>query len=178
MTSIYGEIKMKALWYCPMPKKANEYLIKGSDGKYFCSFPFENADALNGKVVAISDYDVEKIYFTGVQYVTKTLLERELKERSRQSLDGQPKYAIHIRDLYIFKMNVKLDELLKCPKPTSLWIEKEPRNMTICYSGFASERINIYEKCVLIPVKPEQLASILNGTKTTELRKRILKDMK
>lgn len=70
-------------------------------------------------------------------------------------------YAIHIKNLHIFDTP---KDLIQCS------LLKAPQNM--CY-GFYKED----ERVIVISIRPEWLCKILNGEKTIEVRKKILKEM-
>lgn len=116
-------------------------------------------------------------------------------------------YAIHIKNLHIFDKPKELSEYLQSNLPNpkhikfanweanyywalgdyttnhsqmtckqlvetfnnSISIKKAPQNMCYCYEE--------KEKKVLISIKPEWLCKILNGEKTIEVRKKVLKEM-
>ena len=133
---------------------------------------------------------------------TKTLSNKELKKRSCLSYqdlikylgDGEPNevigYALHISNLNVFDKPLSLGECEKDfkGKPAShYWIgrltdnyvddnwsdlvnvQRAPQNMMwVWYKG---------ERYVLISIQPKWLCKILNGEKTIECRKRILKEM-
>lgn len=71
-------------------------------------------------------------------------------------------YALYLENIKVFDKPKKLDEYS---------ITKTPQNMRYCYDKCG-------EKYVLISIKPDHLVKILNGEKTIEIRKKILKEMK
>lgn len=87
-------------------------------------------------------------------------------------------YAIHIKNLHIFD---KPRELEDYEDEWEYPLEKAPQNMRRCYSTLYSNieadmpiRTDSY---ILISIKPEWLCKILNGEKTIEVRKKVLKEM-
>jgi predicted transcriptional regulator len=181
--------ELKLLLYCT---KAKPYLTRGNDGSVYPSCVISDGIQewhLNGKIVAECDFEVEKITtfkdYTGyeeydIHYQTaKRDYERLLQETclNNQQLDnylqGENGYAIHIKNLHIFD---EPKELNKCWANTNAWrfsnhrIEKAPQNMQYCGNW------NL-EKCILISIQPQWLCKILNGEKTIEVRKKILKEM-
>ena len=181
---------MKLLLYCT---KAKPYLMN-LNTKYFISSDRESLRYidkqdmkdynLNGKIVAECDFEVEEIYlketYIEAWLETKTLSEEQLREKSCLRLDelyhylNEDKgYAIHIKNLHIFD---KPRELSECWKNTNAWIfsneklYKAPQNMQYCGDW------NL-KKAILISIRPEWLCKILNGKKTIEIRKKVLKEM-
>lgn len=142
-----------------------------------------NFNVLNGKIVAECDYEIEEIRMLedcNMTFLTQTLSEEELLKKSClegyelgnylgdnafRHINGK---AIHIKNLHIFNDPRKLNEYcnLKCSKCGSI---KAPQNMMYVYKD------NI--KYVLISIHPEHLCKILNGEKTIEVRKKVLKCM-
>lgn len=139
------------------------------------------------------------------EYTTKSLSEKELLNKScldmwqmEEYFNGKNGYAIHIRNLHIFDELMGLSEYSKkiehkkcdyCEEHCKFYynkntmsgetnkgcteyhpIRKAPQNMMYCYD--ASENKNI-----LISIRPEWLCKILNGEKTIEIRKKVLKEM-
>lgn len=189
---------MKLLLYCT---KAKPYLYKTEDTTYpaypigyhtdkYLKVKLSNTNELanlNGKIVAECDYEVEEIELledSNATMITNTLSEEELLKKSclegyelcNYLYDnlwcGQKGYAIHIKNLYIFD---KPKELSKCyyltlEKGFLRQIKKAPQNM--CYALTTRD-----DKDILISIKPEWLCKILNGEKTVEVRKKVLKEM-
>lgn len=86
------------------------------------------------------------------------LLPQQLLDYIKLGKDG---YALHLSNIKIFD------------KPKELYdynIEKAPQNMMRVYDKFDNEYI-------LISVQSEWLCKILNGEKTIEVRKKVLKEM-
>jgi len=98
-------------------------------------------------------------------------------------LKGKNGYAIHIKNLHIFDEPRELSEYMAYDKSYDNmfgWafeekekykpITKAPQNMMYAYD-------NELNKYILISIRPEWLCKILNGEKTIEVRKKVLKEM-
>lgn len=166
---------MKLLLYCT---KAKPYLYK------LFTRPFDLTDnkindniKLNGKVVAECDFEVEEIYpfykdfeCEDIFYEIPNKLDfDDLLKKScldNQQLDdylyANKGYAIHIKNLNIYKSPREL---------SSYTCVKAPQNMQYVYTCYDK---NEY---VLISIQPQWLCKILNGEKTIEVRKKVLKRM-
>jgi predicted transcriptional regulator len=192
-----------------MPKDQEEFengiefsLSSGEEFKQACIDIKALSLYLNGKIVAVSDFEVEKITtfkdYTGYEeydthYQTaKRDYERLLQETclNNQQLDdylqGENGYAIHIENLYKFIKPKELKDLYVKGayhnaeqmftdeiKINGEWFHpmtRAPQNM--CYAFDKNGN-----KYVLISVHPEWLAMILNGLKTIEVRRKVLKEM-
>lgn len=159
-------------------------------------------DSLNGKIVAECDFEVEKIekgYGTHhasfdekgcfddyYDYMTKTIDEDVLLKRSCLNIEEletyNPNYAIHINNLKIFDEPKKItayhcktnknDELCLNGGCGYKFFYKAPQNMMKVYDHWGKG--NDY---ILISVRPEWLCKILNGEKTIEVRKKVLREM-
>lgn len=131
---------------------------------------------------------------------TKTLSNKELEKRSCLSYqdlikylgDGEPNevigYALHISNLNIFDKPLELKDTYtrecnwnKCSKckdgkdgnikccTIDIPLSRAPQNMMwVWHNG---------ERKVLISIRPEWMCKILNGEKTIELRRKVLKGM-
>ena len=184
--------KIKLLLYCTKAKnKYYDLLVRDEHyGKPFYLYGAitENFENLNGKIVAECDFEVEKIErttFIGIGriydgYTTKSLGENELLYASKideitfiNYLKGKNGYAIHIKNLNIFDEAKYIQDYSKTKNPYD-YIEKAPQNMMYCYD---IESFNKCEKKVLISIHPEWLCKILNGEKTIEVRKKVLRGM-
>ena len=156
---------------------------------------------LNGKIVAECDFEVEEIKLledSNATMITNTLSEEELLKKSclegyelcNYLYDnlwcGQKGYAIHIKNLHIFDKPKELsycfteklykiidkiftDEIMTDGK----WyrpVNKAPQNM------MRVKRV-LQEDGILISIRPQWLCKILNGEKTIEVRKKVLKEM-
>lgn len=167
---------MKLLLYCTkakpqLSKVSREYvLIKFKDNQNV----FE---ALNGKIVAECDFEVEKINVLDCTFRTFNLDEKEILNKScltyhelfeyLKNRDNPRGYIIHIKNLHIFEEPKELSEY-GMDFPISP-IVKAPQNMM--YAN------GIGERYILISIRPEWLCKILNGEKTIEIRKKVLKGM-
>ena len=173
---------MKALLYCT---KSKPYIYpkfwRGS----------ESGEKLNGKIVAECDFEVEELdcihYTSGdVNYCTITLNTYNLLKNScltYEELDEYLKekdgYAIHIKNLKIFDEPRELS-YYRCKKSLE-YIKQAPQNMMYIYELIDNCELhylgsNIVER-ILISIRPEWLCKILNGEKTIEVRKKVLKEM-
>lgn len=180
---------MKLLLYCT---KSNPNLNKlyGKNWFYFGEKLIDLDVRLNGKIVA--QCDCEKIERIFINFVPKDLEElnklqsiiymtnnKELLEKSCLSVDqiddylnGKIGYALHISNLEEFNN----------PKELRYYgVKTAPQNM--CYKRYPVPFDNelggweIDKETIIISIKPEHLANILNGKKTIEVRKKILKNM-
>lgn len=176
---------MKLLLYCT---KAKPYIMKYKDGKYKEIASFYNKqdlatyDLLNGKIVAECDFEIEDLRIVdddplgAYWYETKTLSENEVLEKSCLTGDelfdylGEDNegYAIHIKNLHIFDKPRELD-FYSSNFDYFKKVEKAPQNMMKVWEDQESPR-------VLISIRPEWLCKILNGEKTIEVRKKVLKE--
>ena len=145
-------------------------------------------------------------YGTGLGYKGTKTNQNKLANKSclytYRDIDGYLKgkngYAIHIKNLNIFDELMGLSEYNKkieykkcdnCEEHCEFYynkntmfgitnkgctkyylIRKAPQNMMYCYDGND-------EKYVLISIQPKWLCKILNGEKTIEIRKVVLKEM-
>jgi predicted transcriptional regulator len=154
---------------------------------------------LNGKIVAECDYEVEEITtfedYTGceIYYETNKVDYERLLQKScldNQQLDdylyGDKGYAIHIKNLNIFDKPKELEYFNSYKDDNYNVIEKAPQYMMYAYYITKSYADTIwekpfvrytYDKYVLISIKRQWLCKILNGGKTIEVRKKVLKEM-
>lgn len=163
-------------------------------------------EELNGKIVAECDFEVSNIesyqsfYNYGFVYYTTRkepfryfsytdLLEASCLQDNEccKYLGSNNGYAIHIKNLHIFDEPKELNNYItkqcqfgKCSTceygkkevhcgTIDTPITKAPQNMMYCYEDG--------EMKVLISIRPEWLCKILNGEKTIEVRKKVLKEM-
>jgi len=134
------------------------------------------------------------------EYTTKSLGEKELLYASKideitfiNYLKGKNGYAIHIKNLHIFDKPRELSNYhipygcinISCVEKTKgkylgcslvrhckmTQIKKAPQNMMKVESKIDDKDY------VLISIRPEWVCKILNGEKTIECRKRVLKEM-
>ena len=172
---------MKLLLYCTKAKPYLRELFKCNEKKhrYYTSLDLKN-NALNGKIVAECDFEVEKLFIKyGEGWQTDTIKGTENIEKlsciNREQLYQYCKgngYAIHIKNLNVFDKPRKLSDYKGNSKGNFFKIiEKAPQNMQMVLN----EKL---EDCILISIRPKWLCKILNGEKTIECRKKVLKEMK
>lgn len=154
---------------------------------------------LNGKIVAECDFEVEEITYElygdldwqhDYLPTTNTMGICNLENAScldrdeiENYLKGNEGYAIHIKNLNIFytpkelseyytkkKNNVEKDEDLFMDGILHTPIKSAPQNMM-----YAKQLLR--EDKILISIQPQWLCKILNGEKTIEVRKKVLKEM-
>jgi predicted transcriptional regulator len=192
-------MKKKLLLYCT---KAKPYITQGNDGSVYPSCVISDGIQewhLNGKIVAECDFEVEEIRLTkslylDEDYITNTLREKEILKYSCLSyceladyLGGKDGYAIHIKNLHIFDKSKELSDYYKFDgiyNDINNWktIDKAPQNMMYAYDliselGFSGTYNMQLIKKVLISIQPQWMCKILNGDKTIEVRKVVLKEM-
>lgn len=152
-------------------------------------------DRLNGKIVAECDFKVEKIRkgwgsLNGTRYFRNSVnhyypdyeLEKqsclsfdEINNYLKGALNENCGYAIHIQNLHIFDKPKELSDyhISYFNKELGMMrehhIEKAPQNMCKVFN----EKNNY----ILISIRPKWLCKILNGEKTIEVRKKVLKEM-
>ena len=192
---------MKLLLYCT--KKLPRLVFRQyelSDGRWYEGFQCGTKDyvginelgdceTLNGKIVAECDYEISEIefkfafslnvplyitkrkepfkYFSYIDLLKASCLQDNEMFKYLGEKDGK---AIHIKNLHIFDWPKELGEYCKDKYTIITWhyVKKAPKNMMYVFDG--------NEKKVLISIHPEQLCKILNGEKTIEVRKKVLKD--
>ena len=156
-------------------------------------------NSLNGKIVAECDFEVEEIslyygtnhamfdekgYFDdNYDYMTNSLDEEKLLKDSclksielEKYLGDKNGYVIHIKNLHIFDKPRELSDYCKINKKLAQEgeyetcdIKQTPQNMMYCEDGLETK--------ILISIQPQWLCKILNGEKTIEVRKKVLKEM-
>lgn len=176
---------MKLLLYCC---KNPHKLFATNEGYVLSDFElgehYKIKEKLNGKIVAECDFEVEEIVCDGYAYLPLNSNPAELETKgclTEQELEnyftkkyGLVGYAIHIKNLHIFDEPKELSDYysdlqrwVEIKAPT---IKKAPQNM--CYAF--DDDLQDY---ILISIKPQWLCKILNGEKTIEVRKKVLKGM-
>lgn len=175
--------KVKVLLYCT---KAKPFLleVEYDNQVLYAITQLGNADnlrinhkkVLNGKIVAECEVETEEIKLSAYSdyedkiylFDTPTLTNDELTEKSwlcNDELDNylinEKGYALHISNLKIFDKPKELHEYN---------IIKAPQNMMRVFDANGN-------KYILISVRSEWLCKILNGEKTIEVRKKVLKEM-
>lgn len=189
-------MKTKCLIYCT---KAKPYLSKDDCGRYYTGLCNE-ALLLNGKIVAECEVETDKIgwirhiddnYYCETESIgaydfqTKSCLSQD---DLNDYLDYENGYALHISNLKIFDKPLELCETYtrectwdKCSKckygkdgkinccTIDIPLTKAPMNMMwVWHNG---------ERKVLISIRPQWVCKILNGRKTIEVRRKVLKGM-
>lgn len=187
----------KILLYCT---KAKPYLYRQDDDCFELLNKLKNEDTSsykkyyrlnNGKIVAECDFEVEEIDYRKAEFVCSRyyleVLDKScLTDREMYVyLKGKKGYAIHIKNLHIFDKPKELSNYYSQGQVD--WIEETelyrlkngittaPQNM--CYAYKYSYSKNKLEKYILISTQPQWLCKILNGEKTIEVRKKVLKEM-
>lgn len=172
--------KIKLLLYCTKGNKQKDLLWSNNlktfflDGKYNRLIDDLPKYLLNGKIVAECDFYTSKIWY-GVNEKNEYINFIKVCDDACLTLDeidnylkGQNGYVIHIKNLNIFDKPRELSEYVNYwDKP----IKKAPQNMMYAYGR------NTGDKYILISIKAEWLCKILNGEKTMEVRKKVLKEM-
>lgn len=179
---------MKLLLYCT---KAKPELYNTDKGFVLTDFGigeyYKDNVLLNGTIVAECDFEVEKIYYSPLfcNYTTWSLGKDELLNKSclthneiKNYLgtkdvignDGYNGYAIYIKNLHIFDEPYELRNALIYNFNNQYIVEKAPQNMMKVYNRAG-------ECHILISIQPQWLCKILNGEKTIEVRKKVLKEM-
>ena len=157
-------------------------------------------DRLNGKIVAECDCDkVEEIVYNGWWncYANNDSIESDnfdndfaclSVEEMKKYLGDKNGYALHISNLKIFDNPLELKDTYtrectwdKCSRceyekngkinccTIDIPLSKAPQNMMwVWYKG---------ERYVLISIQPKWICKILNGEKTIEVRRKVLKGM-
>jgi len=165
---------MKLLLYCTKSNKKLFYDVVSQKYRYGLNGKNDKFNSLNGKIVAECDFEVEEIEksFEDTLFTTKTLGGFALQSRSclnaNELYKYQPNYAIHIKNLHIFDEPKRL-YLTNKDNENGDAIHNAPQNMMKCWFDG--------EKYILISIRPEWLCKILNGEKTIEVRKKVLKEM-
>lgn len=165
------------------------------DSEYGMNSQYERecCECLNGKIVAECDIETEEIklgkyieyegwsYEWTYEFETGTLDKYDLesksclsKEQMEDYLINEKGYALHISNLKVFDKPLELERCIRLTLysnyATMSHVHKAPQNMM--------EVAFIGESYVLISIRPKWLCKILNGKKTIEVRKQVLKCMK
>ena len=182
---------MKLLLYCTKAKPIlRDYRGKAIYNRFVISptdRPFTSDDTqpiLNGKIVGECDFEVEEIEYSLIvannkpyhyyepqntfvdKFYDKSCLNHQQVEEYLGYKNG---YAIHIKNLKIFDKPRELSDYTYFRTKLFGTLGNAPQNMMYAYDG--------EEKKVLISIRPEWLCKILNGEKTIEVRKKVLKEM-
>lgn len=197
---------MKLLFYCTKAKygfsvghlrfNKNDLTLDPDTNKYRCDDScyimcakneYTENNFLNGKIVAECEIDkVEEIILNGDETELKfgTKSNDCIEEQACLNFDELEQYfgyknekwgyALYLKNLKVFNtpfpINIYLAKVADDPRKSTI-LRKAPRNMCYCYDMFE-------EKHILISIRPEHLCKILNGEKTIEIRKKILKELK
>lgn len=191
---------MKLLLYCTKSKNKYDRLVSDEHyGKPFYLYGAitENFESLNGKIVAECDFEVEEHKETTTEWLCMSLRDKIIFGNmcEKASIDelkcyeyanGKPLYAIHIKNLHIFDKPrditklVLINQYRKDLKGTQYnRVKVAPQNMCMVdYAIDCNYKENIFASpYILISIQPQYLVDILNGKKTIEVRKKILKEM-
>ena len=188
---------MKLLLYCikAKPYLYDDRITQGGYNAWYIKNNFQ--DSVNGKIIAECDFDVEEIdclinTFTGgiIDYSGHIeLRDIDLFKRSCLDLESLKRYlgkkggyAIKIKNLHIFGEAKNLSDYMNCRFEE--WdyrdlyeLEKSPKNMQYV-STWGCDEISMWGNTyILVSVRPDNLCRILNGDKTIEIRKKVLKGM-
>ncbi len=164
---------------------------------------YKTQNCLNGKIVGECDFEVEETEsFIGdkeyidfeygyYKYGYRTYKEDfdDLMKHSNltaEQLDNYLKskngYAIHIKNLKIYDEPKKLSEVYSIHNVGGMLLtdklKKAPQNMQrISVKEWEYGTYNPNDIAILISIHPQWLCKILNGEKTIEIRKKVLKGM-
>ncbi|MBR3208819.1 MAG: hypothetical protein IKF82_00980 [Bacilli bacterium] len=189
----------------PYLRKLDNYFLDKHNDNYYWERGQTTPCNINGKIVAECDYAVEKIEnnvggfgdYKLPYFKTETLTGKEIEDKSCLSYGqlkgylqnngngfyGYSGYAIHIKNLHIFD---KPKELSKCHKIISVddadFNENDYKYVPITKAPQNMMKVWLYENgewvmYILISIKPQWMCKILNGNKTIEVRKVVLKEM-
>ena len=182
-------MKPKLLLYCckakPYLYKTEKPMIEKKFGDYHTQLnEAVLTENLNGKIVAVCDYEVEWCDtswgcgdFIEHKGLEKSCLTKEQLFDYVKGRDGF--YAIHIKNLHIFDEPKELGEYFSKPKKMNTldgysWvcesIDRAPQNTMYAYDGEGN-------KYIVISIQPQWMCLILNRVKDVEVRKKILKEM-
>jgi predicted transcriptional regulator len=189
---------MKMLLYCVKAKPMlRDYRGKAIYNRFVISpndRPFTSDDTqpiLNGKIVAECDFEVDKLTNCGTSFMIMKYDDLQESYRYtnkvargscldytdlRRYLGTNDGYAIHIKNLHIFDKpidirnyyNIAPRTMQDCMNQRTL--VKAPQNMCNAYDVYKNHYI-------VISIQPQWLCKILNGEKTIEVRKKVLKGM-
>lgn len=193
---------MKLLFYCT---KSKPYLVKendfnGGESKYKCIFQKGTENPiLNGYIVAEAEIDrvyrlkikkndvpylndqyVNTLYYEFTFLKKACLTNEQLIDYLKNEKGDHTGYAIYLKNVKPFYEPKHLSECYKkyCWQGFKFLgthldpLEKAPQNM--CYCCDKDEKNSF----ILVSIQPEWLCKILNGEKTIEVRRKVLKDMK
>lgn len=166
---------MKLLLYCTKGKpnlwKPYEYEVFPYDEAswFYLGEQIINLDIkVNGKIVAQCDCEKIETICPEFGYLDAAceggagyILDKACLTRQQLIDYGKGKWlnALHLSNLEVFDNPKKLSDF---------GVKKAPQNMMKCFDDKGNEYI-------LISIRPDHLKNILNGKKTIEVRKKILK---
>lgn len=181
----------KLLLYCTKAKKQKDLLWSNNLKRFFLDGAYNRLIdnlpeyLLNGTIPCECDFEVEEHKETTIDWLCMSLREKiifgNMCEKANidelecyKYANGKPLYALHISNLKIFDKPRELYDCLIHPKIEPRYygcehLSKAPQNMMYV------ELDDI--KYILISIKPEWLCKILNGEKTIEVRRKVLKEM-
>lgn len=172
--------KVKLLLYCT---KAKPYLYKHFKVDYLLSNTYEKLCINNGKIVAECDCDKVKKYSLFSNEVIEPYMWNDIQLKSKLNYiqlfkytNYKDFYAIYLSNLKIYDKPRELNEYYKDNflqelNITDTRVYKAPQNMCRVFD----EKGNMY---ILLSIQPQWLCKILNGEKTIEVRKQIVKELK
>lgn len=188
----------KLLLYCTKGKKQ---LVKWEKYMYGENRKNDKFNSLNGKIIGECDFEVSKVelhqayynyepaYFTKRENPFKYFPYTDLLSASCMQdnemlkyLSYKGGYAIHIKHLHIFDEPKELNEVYSIHNVGGMLLtdklKKAPQNMQrISLKEWEYGTYNPNDIAILISIHPEWLCKILNGEKTIEIRKKVLKEM-
>lgn len=172
----------KVLLYCT---KNTPYLVKDdysneNESVYFTHYKEQGSCGLplNGKIVAKCDIEVEEIEnsdlinkLTRAELLNKSCLTEAQLSNYLNFNNNTIGYTLHIKNLEELKTPLTFDKNCIYKEPHGFkQVLKAPQNMMRVYDRFGN-------KYILISIRPEWLCKILNGEKTIEVRRKVLKEM-
>ncbi len=183
--------KVKALLYCT---KAKPYLDEFQNLYAIHKTWLGKPDKpLNGKIVAKCDIETEELFIKNIGWTSTSgmteemiLYKSRLQKKQLSEYLGDNGYALHISNLRRIKDeehqqlsyykidNTKIYGMFGWAFEESkkyIPLQKAPQNMMKVIDAYGDDEY------VLISIRPEWLCKILNGKKTIEVRKRVLKGM-
>ena len=196
--------KIKLLLYCtkakPILRKLDNYFLDKHTDNYYWEKGQTVPYSLNGKIVAECDFEVEEINFLfneggllkknngwrNYRYAIKNLNYGEFYKKACLSFgelddyfeapseNKKVGYAIHIKNLHIFDKPKELSEF------DDMWgfpLKKAPQNMMYAFKFVSAKNEFKVNEYILISIQPQWMCKILNGEKTIEVRKKVLKEM-
>ena len=166
---------MKLLLYCT---KAKPQLFNTDKGFVITDFGlgeyYKNKKLLNGKIVAECDFEVETGIKPSEELNKKSCMTNQEIIEYLLIRSCNTCYAIHIKNLHIFEHPKWLEGFLTMERHT---LRKAPQNMCKVLRVGINDTNTYFEPYILVSIRPKWLCKILNGEKTIEIRRRVLKEM-